>query len=177
MSSVIGSGVHRKYVIQPTPMKYVSYVAIITFHYINIYKYISQKISRNDSQSFAIPSTNLEFASLCLRNALTLVEFHAREFKQKETTAAAASDAGDTTNESWYEIPEKSECSPSKPPTQLTMNNLMCAILAAYSYVQICLGEYVLALKYATQLIAIETLPDAYALVPSFVSILSFRYI
>lgn len=122
----------------------------------------------NDSQSCAIPSTNLEFASLCLRNALTLVEFHAREFKQKETNNTTTTDA-DKTKESipsnWHETPERSECSPSKPPTQQTMNNLMCAILAAYSYVQIKLGEYVLALKYAQQLIALECLPDAYALV------------
>lgn len=43
------------------------------------------------------------------------------------------------------------------------MNNLMCATLAASSYVQICLGEYVLALKNARQLIAVDKLPDAYA--------------
>lgn len=58
---------------------------------------------------------------------------------------------------------EKSECSPSKPPTQQTINNLLCAILAAFSYVQICLGDYLLALKHANQLIMLEVLPDAYA--------------
>lgn len=105
----------------------------------------------DDSQSFAIPSTNLEFASLCLRNALTLVEHHAREFKINKTTASGIGRV------------EKSECSPSKPPTQQTFNNLFCAILAAYSYVQICLGEYMLALENANKLIQLEYLPDAYA--------------
>lgn len=129
---------------------------------------------RNDSQSFAIPSTNLEFASLCLRNALTLVEFHARELaKKKETDAAEKPNESTTPADNWTEMPERSECSPSKPPTQQTMNNLMCAILAAYSYVQMCLGEYVLALKYASQLIAVDSLPDAYALVSCQIASLS----
>lgn len=107
---------------------------------------------RDESQSFAIPSTNLEFASLCLRNALTLLEGHSGEFK-------AATEQYDN----WQTIVEKSECNPSKPLTLNTFNKLKCAVLAAYSYVQICLGEYLLALKYAKELLQLTYLPDAYA--------------
>lgn len=40
---------------------------------------------------------------------------------------------------------------------------LKYAVLAAYSYVQICLGEYLLALKYGQELARTPNLPDAYA--------------
>lgn len=40
---------------------------------------------------------------------------------------------------------------------------LKYAVLAAYSYVQICLGEYLLALKYGQELASTPNLPDAYA--------------
>lgn len=136
----------------------------------------------DQSQSFAIPSTNLEFASLCLRNAWTLVDFHANEFKARAaaaaataTTTATASDANPaagTTSGSAASAgsaplaqvaDEKPECSPSKPLIAQSMHNLRCAVLAASAYVQICLGEYLLALDYARKLAQLEQLPDVYA--------------
>lgn len=52
--------------------------------------------------------------------------------------------------------------SPSRGLTQATFAQLKCAILAAYSYVQIHLGEYVLALRHAQELVSLPNLPDAY---------------
>lgn len=113
----------------------------------------------DESQSFAIPSPNLEFASLCLRNALTLVEYHTNEFKVQLNTPPATTSA----TADWTNISEKSQCNPSKPLTINTFNKLKCAVLTAYSYVQLCLGEYLLALNYAKELIKLPYLPDAYA--------------
>lgn len=154
--------------------------------------YTQTQIPHSDqSQSFAIPSTNLEFASLCLRNAWTLVDFHASAFKARANAASAATLAADaepaamataTGSTSATQAPaqqptktattttadapapdEKSECNPSKPLSEHSMHNLRCAVLAASAYVQICLGEYLLALDYARKLSQLDQLPDVYA--------------
>lgn len=105
--------------------------------------------------SFAIPNTNLEFASLCLRNALALVEHYESDFK--------AASGADYTSSKWHQISEKNQCNPSKAFTPNTFVQLKYAVLAAYSYVQISLSEYLLALKYAQELQKMPNLPDAYA--------------
>lgn len=63
----------------------------------------------------------------------------------------------------WTQINEKNQCNPSKPLTMSSFNKLKCAVLTACSYVQIRLGEYLLALKHAKELIQMTYLPDAYA--------------
>lgn len=98
----------------------------------------------------------MEFASLCLRNALTLVDYHTNEFKIQSSSPA-------TSNADWTKNSEKSQCNPSKPLTINTFNKLKCAVLTACSYVQLCLGEYLLALNYAKELTKLPYLPDAYA--------------
>ncbi|XP_037027888.1 CCR4-NOT transcription complex subunit 10 [Bradysia coprophila] len=133
VSAVVGSGSHRKYIIQRTSMKYVS----------------------DESQSFAIPSTNLEFASLCLRNTITLIDHHCNEIKKTPSTAA---------NTDWTQIDERNQCNPSKPLNMNTINKLKCAALCKFSYVQLCLGEYLLALKSAKELLQLTYLPDVHAM-------------
>lgn len=113
---------------------------------------------RDDSQSFGIPSTNLEFASLCLRNSLALIISYENDFVQTADSSETIKNP-----ENWKKISEKSQCNPSKPLTKLTFDKLKCAVLTAYSYVQLSLGEYTLALKYAKELIQLDYLPDAYA--------------
>lgn len=136
VSSVIGSGMHRKYVLQPSPHKYIS----------------------DDEQSFAIPSPNLEFASLCLRNALTLVDFYSKQISNK-----APEDPESSPNlENWMEIDEGIPCNPSKPLNNESFEKLKCGVLTAYSYVLICLGEYVLALKYGKELLKVPNIPDTH---------------
>lgn len=136
VSSVIGSGMHRKYVLQPSPHKYIS----------------------DDEQSFAIPSPNLEFASLCLRNALTLVDFYSKQIDQK-----IPEDPESSPNlENWMDIDEGIPCNPSKPLNNEAFEKLKCGVLTAYSYVLICLGEYVLALKYGKELLKVPNIPDTH---------------
>lgn len=136
VSSVIGSGMHRKYVLQPSPHKYIS----------------------DDEQSFAIPSPNLEFASLCLRNALTLVDFYSKQISNKTPEDPESSPS----LENWMEIDEGIPCNPSKPLNNESFEKLKCGVLTAYSYVLICLGEYVLALKYGKELLKVPNIPDTH---------------
>lgn len=107
---------------------------------------------RKAHQSFAIPTPTIEFAALCLRNAVTLIEYHANQLKNKKM-----SDEDDVTED------EKIPCNPSSPLNRESFNKLHVAILAAYSYVLLSIGDYVMALKYGKALLAIENLPDSYA--------------
>lgn len=77
---------------------------------------------------------------------MTLVEHFENDFKTNT--------AGD--------INEKSPFNPSKALTYGAFMKLKHAVLAAYSYVEISLGEYILALQHAQELIKIPNLPDAY---------------
>lgn len=54
-------------------------------------------------------------------------------------------------------------CNPSQALTRNSFQQLKYAVLAAYSYVLISLGDYLLALKYGQQLVSTPDLPDAYA--------------
>lgn len=157
VSSVIGSGIHRKYVLQPSPHKYIS----------------------DDEQSFAIPSPNLEFASLCLRNALTLVDFYSKKMSSPKTAPETKPepeielelelgiDLSDDVEfsvkfKNFLEIDEGVPCNPSRPLDNEAFEKLKCGVLTAYSYVLICLGEYVLALKYGKELLKVPNIPDTH---------------
>lgn len=97
---------------------------------------------------------------MCLRNALALVEHIESDFK-------SATGKPDSTTK----LPqnnERTQCNPSKALTHGAFLKLKYAVLAAYSYVQISLGEYLLALKRAEELIEMPNLPDPYAYVTEF---------
>lgn len=110
---------------------------------------------RDPNELFAIPNTTLEFASLCLRNALALVEHIENDFKLNAAKADGTSKL--------HQNNERTQCNPSKALTYNTFQKLKYAVLAAYSYVQISLGEYLLSLKYAQELLKMPELPDPYA--------------
>lgn len=107
------------------------------------------------NESFAIPNTNLEFASLCLRNALALVEHIESDFKANAGKLDSTSKLNSNN--------ERTQCNPSKALSQEAFFKLKYAVLAAYSYVEISLGEYLLALKHAKELVQMPDLPDPYA--------------
>jgi hypothetical protein len=44
----------------------------------------------------------------------------------------------------------------------MSFEKLRAAVLAAYSYVSICLSEYTLGLKYAKELLLIKNLPETH---------------
>nr|XP_019549344.2 CCR4-NOT transcription complex subunit 10 [Aedes albopictus] len=117
-------------------------------------KHLQKRPFNSEEQSAAIPSTTLEFASLCLRNAVTLIDYHTKEMnKQLEATSKPAS---------WDKVYEGVPCSPSQPLKPASLEKLRITTLSAYSYVQLCLGEYTMALKYAQETLTIEDLPETH---------------
>lgn len=127
---IIGSGIYTKVILSPAPKKSVP----------------------KEHQSFVVPSPTIEFAALCLRNAVALVEFYAD--KRKEIFK------DDNKN---GRQPDGINCEPSRPLTKAAFEKLQCAVLAAYSYVLLAIGDFVLALKYGKELLAVENLPESYA--------------
>jgi CCR4-NOT transcription complex subunit 10 len=148
ISSVIGSGIHRKFIITPTPQKYVN----------------------DEPGSSAIPSPNLEFASLCLRNALTLINYYSQlancfEFDgEKQGSGNGKNETFSMFGNNWNKVNESIPCNPSKPLTKTAIEKLKLHILTASSYVALQLGDYTLALQYAKDLVKIENLPDTHKL-------------
>lgn len=107
----------------------------------------------------AIPQLTLEFASLCLKNALFLLP-----------------------NNNELNVPLTTIASPQAVPLSLTAShnlgvqhstlmsqvtavealNLKISVLAATAYICLCLGDYVVALEHAKSLLNINKLPGAY---------------
>ncbi|EFA06148.2 CCR4-NOT transcription complex subunit 10 isoform X1 [Tribolium castaneum] len=108
-----------------------------------------------ESQSYAVPVPSLEFASLCLRNASTLLP--------SDTVSSPIPlfliPGG---------IPPVPSCSPSPAPSSpLSPESVMSlrnSILAASAYVALCLGDYILALEHAENLLQQPRLSGAHKL-------------
>lgn len=140
VSSVIGSGMHRKFIITPSQPKYTG----------------------DESGSSAIPSPNLEFASLCLRNALTLVNHYLSVVNGMESKLMRGETFGIFGN-NWNKIHDDGvPCNPSKPLTKTAIEKLLLHILTASSYVSLCLGDYTLALLHAKELLKLDNIPDTH---------------
>lgn len=142
ISSVIGSGMHRKFIITPTP----------------------QKNLNDEPGSSAIPSPNLEFASLCLRNALTLVNHYSQMASgfdfDGDKGATSKNETFGMFGNNWSKVNDSIPCNPSKPLTKAAIEKLRLHILTASSYVALTLGDYTLALQYARDMLKMENLPD-----------------
>lgn len=104
--------------------------------------------NRNAHQSFAIPSPTIEFANLCLRNAITLVDYQSSLLRNKKKHLVS--------------LDEGISCDPSRPLTLEAFEKLKIAVLSAYSYVLLSIGDYIMALKYAKELLALENVPESY---------------
>lgn len=89
-------------------------------------------------QSYAIPVASLEFGSLCLRNALHLLP-----------TASADQN-----------IPVPAPPSPPIDPRQVPA--LRACILAASTYIALCLGDALIALEHAKALLAMPNVSGVY---------------
>lgn len=89
-------------------------------------KYICCITCSSEPQSYAIPVASLEFASLCLRNALLLL-------REEGTNVPAP---------------------PSAPVDSRQVGSLRACVLAASAYVSLCLGDPVIALEHAKALLA-----------------------
>ncbi|XP_033754532.1 CCR4-NOT transcription complex subunit 10-like isoform X2 [Pecten maximus] len=93
----------------------------------------------------AIPAPNLEFAALCLKNALLLL----RDDPLNAQPTPTEDQDGVKTPPEMVLVPAP----PGNPMRALEVANLRCSILAAAAYVSLCLYDYALALQHAENLL------------------------
>uniref|UniRef100_Q9H9A5-4 Isoform 4 of CCR4-NOT transcription complex subunit 10 n=1 Tax=Homo sapiens TaxID=9606 RepID=Q9H9A5-4 len=121
VQSIVGQGYHRKIVLASQSIQNTVY---------------------NDGQSSAIPVASMEFAAICLRNALLLLPEEQQDPKQ-ENGAKNSNQLGGNTESS-----ESSE-------------TCRCSILACSAYVALALGDNLMALNHAEALISLDRISDA----------------
>lgn len=119
----VGSGVHRKLILGPG---------------------VNQ--NKNSVGTPAIPAATLEFASLCLRNALLLLP----EMTGETTTTEQNEDKEDGKLGAETVL---IQAPPGNPMRAQEVHNLRCSVLCASSYVALCLNDYTMALQYAETLL------------------------
>nr|XP_025046042.1 CCR4-NOT transcription complex subunit 10 isoform X3 [Pelodiscus sinensis] len=140
VQSIVGQGYHRKIVLASQSIQNVVY---------------------NDGQSSAIPVASMEFAAICLRNALLLLPEDQQEPKQENGSKTNTQLGGSTeNNESSEACSSKSHegdkfipAPPSSPLRKQELENLRCSILACSAYVALALGDNLMALNHADKLL------------------------
>ncbi|XP_067147557.1 CCR4-NOT transcription complex subunit 10 isoform X1 [Apteryx mantelli] len=140
VQSIVGQGYHRKIVLASQSIQNVVY---------------------NDGQSSAIPVASMEFAAICLRNALLLLPEDQQEPKQENGSKASNQLGGNAENsESSEACSNKSHegdkfiaAPPSSPLKKQELENLRCSILACSAYVALALGDNLMALNHADKLL------------------------
>ncbi|XP_075561968.1 CCR4-NOT transcription complex subunit 10 isoform X3 [Pelecanus crispus] len=140
VQSIVGQGYHRKIVLASQSIQNVVY---------------------NDGQSSAIPVASMEFAAICLRNALLLLPEDQQEPKQENGSKTSNQLGGNTeSSESSEACSNKSHegdkfiaAPPSSPLKKQELENLRCSILACSAYVALALGDNLMALNHADKLL------------------------
>nr|XP_009686199.1 PREDICTED: CCR4-NOT transcription complex subunit 10 isoform X2 [Struthio camelus australis] len=140
VQSIVGQGYHRKIVLASQSIQNVVY---------------------NDGQSSAIPVASMEFAAICLRNALLLLPEDQQEPKQENGSKTSNQLGGNAENsESSEACSNKSHegdkfiaAPPSSPLKKQELENLRCSILACSAYVALALGDNLMALNHADKLL------------------------
>ncbi|XP_073727992.1 CCR4-NOT transcription complex subunit 10 isoform X3 [Misgurnus anguillicaudatus] len=141
VQAVVGQGYHRKIVLASQSTQNTIY---------------------SEGQSSAIPVASMEFAAICLRNALLLLPEHQQSDSKSDNGSKSCSQSGSTescgetgdacsgkTQEADKFIP----ATPSSPLRKQEVENLRCAILACSAYVALALGDNLMALNHAEKLL------------------------
>ncbi|XP_033626303.1 CCR4-NOT transcription complex subunit 10-like [Asterias rubens] len=141
--NVIGTGPHRKVILSPGSSEY---------------KY------SGDGQSAAFPAATLEFASLCLSNALSLLPDEASHSSASRITARGSvssdsSEAADSTSK--QPGPGHLAAPPGQALKPADLTSLRCSILASSAYVSLSLGDNVTTLEFTKLLLAQTRLPGS----------------
>ncbi|KAM9722984.1 CCR4-NOT transcription complex subunit 10 isoform 2-T2 [Menidia menidia] len=141
VQSVIGQGYHRKIVLASQSAQNTVY---------------------SEGQSAAIPVASMEFAAICLRNALLLLPEHQQQETKAENGSKSSSQSGstesgsensDTCSGKGQETDKFLSAAPSSPLRKQEVENLRCSILACSSYVALALGDNLMALNHAEKLL------------------------
>ncbi|XP_076248278.1 CCR4-NOT transcription complex subunit 10 isoform X2 [Calliopsis andreniformis] len=134
VQKVVGTGIYRKIILSSSLSKDTKY--------------------HPEGFPSAIPQLTLEFASLCLKNALYLLpnnnDLHIPLINIAPMPLEVAQNLG---------LQRLSIMSLASTVEAL---NLKISVLAASAYVSLCLGDYVVALEHAKSLLKINKLPGAY---------------
>ncbi|XP_059363404.1 CCR4-NOT transcription complex subunit 10-like isoform X4 [Carassius carassius] len=141
VQAVVGQGYHRKIVLASQSTQNTIY---------------------SEGQSAAIPVASMEFAAICLRNALLLLPEHQQHDSKPDNISKSCSQSGSTesgsetsdacsgkTQEGDKFIP----AAPSSPLRKQEVENLRCSILACSAYVALALGDNLMALNHAEKLL------------------------
>ncbi|XP_074644755.1 CCR4-NOT transcription complex subunit 10-like [Tubulanus polymorphus] len=126
----VGSGVHRKLIIGPG----------------------LKETDKMSTDSAAIPGTTIEFASLCLQNALLNIP-------DDPINAVPTDNENDTSK---VHEPLTVPAPPGNPMRGQEVANLRCTILCDSAYVALCLNDFLMAYYYADLLIKQPKLSGAH---------------
>lgn len=126
---MVGTGTHRKIILTPQLSRDTKYSC--------------------EGQSFAVPVATVEFASLCLRNALLLLP----DSQTTDQVLVPAPDSTDVPTVTPSPSSHYAYAAPSNPLGPHEVVNLKCSVLALSAYVALCLGDYIMALDHAEMLL------------------------
>uniref|UniRef100_A0AAQ4P5I1 CCR4-NOT transcription complex subunit 10 n=1 Tax=Gasterosteus aculeatus aculeatus TaxID=481459 RepID=A0AAQ4P5I1_GASAC len=141
VQSIVGQGYHRKIVLASQSTQNTVY---------------------SEGQSAAIPVASMEFAAICLRNALLLLPDHQQQDTKTENGSKSFSLSGSTESGSensdacsakGQEADKFLSAAPSSPLRKQEVENLRCSILACSAYVALALGDNLTALNHAEKLL------------------------
>ncbi|XP_016362440.1 CCR4-NOT transcription complex subunit 10 isoform X3 [Sinocyclocheilus anshuiensis] len=141
VQAVVGQGYHRKIVLASQSAQNTIY---------------------SEGQSAAIPVASMEFAAICLRNALLLLPEHQQHDSKPDNGSKSCSQSGSTESSSetsdacsgkTQEGDKFIPAAPSSPLRKQEVENLRCSILACSAYVALALGDNLMALNHAEKLL------------------------
>ncbi|XP_053455614.1 CCR4-NOT transcription complex subunit 10 isoform X4 [Nycticebus coucang] len=140
VQSIVGQGYHRKIVLASQSIQNTVY---------------------NDGQSSAIPVASMEFAAICLRNALLLLPEEQQDPKQENGSKnnnqlggnTESSESNETCSSKSHDGDKFIPAPPSSPLRKQELENLKCSILACSAYVALALGDNLMALNHADKLL------------------------
>lgn len=141
VQSIVGQGYHRKIILASQSTQNTTY---------------------SEGQSAAIPVASMEFAAICLRNALLLLPEHQHQETKAENGSKSSSQSGSTESGSensdacsgkGQEADKFVSAAPSSPLRKQEVENLRCSILAGSAYVALALGDNLMALNHAEKLL------------------------
>uniref|UniRef100_A0A3B3DW01 CCR4-NOT transcription complex subunit 10 n=1 Tax=Oryzias melastigma TaxID=30732 RepID=A0A3B3DW01_ORYME len=129
VQSVIGQGYHRKIVLASQSAQNTAY---------------------SEGQSAAIPVASMEFAAICLRNALLLLPEQHQQDATTESSSRSSSQSGGAESGCENSDTCRSEHQNKRPPSSPAS---LCSILACSAYVALALGDNLMALNHAEKLL------------------------
>ncbi|XP_059488015.1 CCR4-NOT transcription complex subunit 10 [Neocloeon triangulifer] len=151
-----------------------SYIPSISSTKIILASSLSPSASIDKSVS-SQPNFSLQFASLCLKNALVMLDPNYNtpgstgdllSTKQSDVTDSPSAQPNQTVSGVFTLLETLSapstlpQCTPSIPLTETEADSLRMSVLAASAYTNLCLGETILAVEHAKKLLTLPNVPE-----------------